>query len=318
MNSDIYAMSDLRLISFKSDRYTGKRAVAIGSFDGIHLGHRFMLDQLRKESEKRGLIATALTFDPHPRSLLSPKSKIRLLTTLDEKVQELSNCAIDACAILYFTPQIASLTAKEFMHNVLRDELNTQLLLIGYNHHFGKPQQQEGFKEYREYGRNLGIEVILIPHFSKNQQISSSSIRQLLLNGKVEEAMLSLGHPYEVTGKVIHGFRNGRKIGFPTANIYPSPEKLIPQQGSYATMIDIEGKKYPSMTNIGIRPTLNNGTTVTIETHILDFNADLYGKILTLQFINRLRDEKCFPNVETLKSQLFEDAYRVKQLLTHE
>ena len=293
----------------------GEVACTVGFFDGVHRGHQHVLQSLQTAARERGLSTLAVTFAQHPRSLVRNVAAPPSLTTLQEKIELIGDCHIDAVAVLNFTPEMAQLTAQEFMQIVLREGLGAEFLLMGYDHRFGRPKADEGFADYVRYGADLGIEVALCDKEEAELQLSSSSIRLLLEQGNVAEANLLLGRSYKVSGTVVHGFQNGRKLGYPTANLKLDTSKLVPHLGSYATWVEWRGQRFAGMTNIGRRPTLNNGTQISLETHLLDFKDDLYGESLTLEFVARLRDEKRFEGLEHLKAQLEQDAAKTREVL---
>lgn len=296
-------------------------AAAIGFFDGVHYGHRHVLETLKRLSAERGLSTLVVTFEEHPSRVLG-YSAPPLLTTNAEKLQLLAECGIDACAMLRFSKEMAQLTAREFMEVYLRDALNVRLLLVGYDHHFGKPQKNEGFEDYVAYGRELGIDVLNADQFvgfDTETVLSSSTLRRWLAAGRVDAASEGLGRPYSLHGTIIKGRQNGRKIGFPTANLrIDHPDKIIPAVGVYATRVLLDGTVYAAMTNIGQRPTLNNGTDITIETHLFDTDLDLYGRTIELHFIQRLRDEQRFPSLDALQAQLQDDARQARAILSQQ
>ena len=308
-------MNDFSLIPFEERPGERRKAVSIGFFDGVHRGHRFVFDRLREEAQRHGAAPWAVTFDVHPLAVLTPGQQPPLLTTLDEKIAALRRCGLAGAIVLHFDRKMAGLTAEQFMRELLLQAFDVDCLLVGYDHRFGRPQQGDGFERYQEIGDSIGIAVEQCPPLP-DETISSSHIRSLLEAGDVLEAGAGLGRPYALTGTVVHGFQNGRKIGFPTANLEPqSADKIVPRRGSYATWAHIGGQRYAAMTNIGQRPTLDNGSRVTIETHLLDFDADLYGQQLKVEFVQRLRDERKFDNLNALKAQLNEDARQVRRYL---
>lgn len=292
-----------------------KRGVTIGFFDGVHLGHQYLLTTLCSQAHERGLQSCVVTFTQHPRQVLCPDWTPSLLTTADEKLQLLKATGVDRIEMLTFTPEMAMLSARQFMEQVLRDQLDTRLLLIGYDNRFGH-NRTETFNDYVAYGRDLGIEVIAATQ-SKNQA-SSSIIRQLLSEGCVADAAQLLGRHYCLTATVVGGFRVGRQLGFPTANLSPlSAEKLIPARGVYAVRVGIDGElpTQPAMMNIGTRPTFS-GHDVTLEVHLLHFSGQLYGHELTVQFVQRLREERRFDSPEQLTEQLAKDAKQAARAAT--
>lgn len=284
------------------------RAAVIGNFDGVHKGHQYVLEKLLHLAGKYELRPLVLTFDKHPRSYFHRSKRTEFLTTLDERRARLSDMGIADMQVLEFNDQLAAVSAYDFMKDVLRDKMNVKLLLLGYDNRFGKRNDAEDFHSYQEYGKELGIKLILAnPLDVEGERVSSSHIRHLIERGAVDEAARCLGYNYFVTGEVKKGHQEGRKIGFPTANILPPPAKLIPATGVYVTEVLVAGNIYKGITNVGCRPTFGNGTDVTIETYIDAFEGDLYGKEITVSFVRRIRDEICFDNAEQLKVQIEED-----------
>jgi len=290
----------------------------IGFFDGVHLGHRFVIEQLKKIAEQNNTSSLIITFGTHPRKVLQSDFQPKLLNTLPEKLKLLNETAVDACAVLDFTPEMAQLSAYDFMKQVLKEQYNVGTLLIGYDHRFGN-NRQETLEHYAEYGKTLGIEVVLLECFSSDemQNISSSEIRKALQNGQIERANAMLGYDYFFEGKVIDGFKIGRKIGFPTANLQlDEQEKLLPAVGVYAVKILADGKSYLGMLNIGNRPTLENGNAISIEAHIINFDKNIYNQTIEVAFLQKIRNEKKFDNVNELIEQLMKDREKVLKLFS--
>ena len=296
----------------------------IGFFDGVHRGHRYLIDRLTADARERGLSAGVITFDRHPRQVLHTDYQPQLLTPFEEKQRLLSETGIDYCVVLPFSQEMAAFSARMFMGRVLAEQLQVKRLYIGYDHRFGH-NRAEGFADYVRYGMELGIDVIQSDEFLTKGKIqdvaagsvSSSRIRFSLLKGDVEMACRLLGYAYSLCGKVVEGVQEGRKLGFPTANIaLPYKEKLIPLSGVYAVSVHIEGETslYPGMMNIGTRPTFGENKQ-TLEVHVLDYSGYLYGKTLSVEFLHRLRDEHRFVNVEELRRQLETDAREVREYL---
>ena len=281
----------------------------IGFFDGVHLGHQFLLRQVEAEAATRGLRSMAVTFEEHPRAALDSQYQPRLLGTLDDKLACLAATGINACALLRFDRAMAQLSAADFMREYLQQQLGVRCLVIGYDHHFGH-NRQEGFEDYERHGRAFGIEVVpALPLETGDFTVSSSAIRRFLEAGNVKQAAAGLGRPFSLRGTVAEGRRVGRRIGFPTANLLPAdPHLLVPRIGVYAVWAEITEGRFPAMLNIGRRPTLNNGTDISIEAHLIGFNGNLYNQPLTLHFVRRLRDEQTFPSLESLTHQLEQDA----------
>ena len=250
-----------------------------------------------------------ITFDRHPRSVFAPAAVPLLLTPAKEKMELLKATGVDDIYVLPFDAKMAALTAKEFMQRVLKEQLGVEVLVIGYDHRFGRPLSDsprggEGFHEYQEYGREVGIEVVLAKEL-EGEHVSSSEIRRALAAGDVQRAAQLLGRPYTWTGRVVHGHEVGRQLGFPTANLEAVENgqltvgKMLPANGAYAVV--------GGMLNIGTRPTIGNGSDVSVEVNLFDIRDNLYGQTLTLSFIARLREERRFESEEDLISQLQHD-----------
>lgn len=292
----------------------------IGFFDGVHRGHTFLIRHIIEDARKNNLAATVITFNEHPRKILHSDFQPRMLSTFKEKLVLLAKTGIDNCAVLRFDGHTAELSAHDFMQTILRDRLNARKLYIGYDNRFGHGRA-EGFDDYVRYGHELGIEVIQNKAFVLNDvNISSSVIRSFLSEGEVEMAARCLGYPYILSGTVIHGVQEGRKMGFPTANILiDDAQKLIPATGVYAVKAHIDGMENlkNAMMNIGTRPTFGkNG--ISIEINILNFTGDLYGRHVDVMFMHRLREEHKFSSPKELARQLEKDRIRTEELLSHE
>ena len=295
----------------------------IGFFDGVHRGHRFLIRQLTRYAVGHDLASLLVTFRTHPRQVMQAAYQPQLLTTYDEKCGQLATTGADYCLTLDFTTALAALSARRFMAEILKEKLSVKVLIIGYDHRFGH-DRSEGFAEYVEYGRDLGMEVVRADAFAMGEvNVSSSMVRACLAEGEVGIAARCLTRPYEITGRVVHGFHVGHELGFPTANIQvEDSQKLIPKNGVYAVWVKgkIGGEEHVwgGMLNIGLRPTMENGENRTIEVHLLDFAGDLYGCRLTLSFVRRLRDERKFRNKGELVHQLREDEAMVRMILNKE
>jgi riboflavin kinase/FMN adenylyltransferase len=292
----------------------GELAATIGFFDGVHAGHRFLIDQLK--SNAAGLPTVVVTFPQHPRLSLQSCYMPKLLTTFDEKMDQLSATGIDFCFLLDFTKSISQLSAKEFIHDLLRKQMRISRLLIGYDHRFGK-DRAEGFDEYVRYGKDCGMTVIQALELPANGfHVSSTTIRNQLVEKRLEIANQLLSYSYQLQGKVIQGNKLGRRIGFPTANLeIVDKNKVIPGEGIYAAWTYADNKKYPGMVYIGKRPTVLAHGEQRLEVHLLDYSGDLYGKILRLEFVKFLRDDKHFNGLEELSVQLSIDREQVRREL---
>jgi riboflavin kinase / FMN adenylyltransferase len=295
-----------------------KSIVTIGTFDGVHLGHRKVIDKINTIARERGGESTIFTFYPHPRIVVANDSgNLRLLSTLEEKQCLLEATGVDNLVIYPFTPQFASLTYNQFIRNILVGKMNMDTLVVGYDHHLGK-NREGNFENISKLSVELGFHVQLIDAFIQDDiDISSSKIRVALQEGDVLLANKYLGYPYPLTGRVIEGNQIGRNIGFPTANILSNDaHKLIPAEGVYAVKVTVNGVVYNGMLNIGFRPTINrNADKRTIEAHIFDFNADIYQSEISLVFIDRLREERKFSSIDELKLQLEKDKQDALKIL---
>lgn len=285
-------------------RVIGKQPVirpcvaTIGSFDGVHQGHLHVIGQVISQAQKQGFDAMIVTFSNHPRQVLRPQFATQLLTTQEEKEMLLLETGVDRVTMMEFTTKLSQMTAREFMHNILK-ELQVKTLLIGYDNRFG--HDGKGYADYVEYGKECGIEVVECEEWGEAH--SSTMVREALRAGQVEKANSILGYNYSLLGTVTSGFQNGRKIGYPTANLQVDAQKLIPQNGAYIAKTSLGY----GMLNIGTRPTLHNGVQRSIEVHIFDFDGDLYGKSLKIELLQRLRGEQKFASMEALRHQLEED-----------
>jgi riboflavin kinase/FMN adenylyltransferase len=285
----------------------------VGFFDGVHIGHRFLMEELKKIASAQHLKSVVVTFDQHPRKVLNADFQPKLLTTLEERLFQIGSTGVDACVVLNFTREMSLLSARDFLKEVLHDQLNVQTLLVGHDHRFGH-NREDGLSEYIRYGEEFGIKVIEAQRFATEDMphISSSVIRRALLDGDVETANRLLTYEYSFEGKVVNGFKVGHKIGFPTANLIPlSEEKLIPGVGVYAVRARCNEKRFKAMMDIGYRPTFGDDNKLTIEVHIIDFDEDIYQKNIRIDFIRRLRDEIKFDTVEELIKQLYRDREEV-------
>ena len=294
----------------------GKPLVATsGFFDGVHRGHQFLIKQVCDEAKASGMESAVITFDEHPRKVLHQDYQPRLLSTLEEKLILLSRTGIDNAVVLHFDREMAGLSAHDFMEKVLRDRLNVKKLIIGYDNRFGH-NRAEGFDDYVRMGHEMGIEVIQSQAFSLDGvNVSSSYIRKLIEKGELELANKCLGYPYAIYGKVVSGYQEGRKLGFPTANLDLSGSgQLVPANGVYGVKVRLQDSMQyrRGMMNIGTRPTFN-GKNLSIEAYIFDFSGDIYGQTLVAAFIHRIRDEHKFDSAEELAEQMRNDAKIIEE-----
>lgn len=291
-------------------------AATIGFFDGVHCGHRYLIGRVIDEARADGLASMVITFARHPRQVIDTHYVPRLLSTPEMKIERLAETGIDRCTVLDFDRRMAALTAREFMIHILSSRLNVRKLIIGYDNRFGH-DRSESIDDYCAYGRTLGIEVVKSCGITVDGiRVSSSVIRNAIERGDLTEANRCLGYAYTLSAHVSHGFRNGHRLGFPTANLDMDEVcQLLPQIGVYATRVRIEGEceLYPAMTSVGTRPTFD-GTRLSVETYILDFDADLYGRKIEVAFLKRIRGEKKFADLQQLRTQMADDERCIREL----
>ncbi|MFP4844326.1 bifunctional riboflavin kinase/FAD synthetase [Winogradskyella sp. PE311] len=283
------------------------KIITIGTFDGIHIGHQKILKRIVKLAEKQGYTSTVLTLFPHPRMVLQKNDKIRLLNSIDERVDILKSFGIKEVIVKEFNIEFANLSAQAYVKNILVDELNTKKIIIGYDHHFGK-NRSANINDLRRFAKIYDFEVEEISAQDiKDVTVSSTKIRSALELGEVDLAHSYLGYNYFITGNVVRGKGLGRTLTFPTANIkIKESYKLVPSNGVYIVKSNIEGFIVYGMMNIGTNPTVN-GKTRSIEVHFFDFNQDIYNVKLKIEFIKRLRSEQKFGDLDALKKQLKKD-----------
>ncbi|MCB2407578.1 bifunctional riboflavin kinase/FAD synthetase [Hymenobacter lucidus] len=303
--------------------HLGNASVTTGTFDGLHLGHQKILKRLLEVARQTGGPSVVITYWPHPRLVLAPPPThpqpmdLHLLSSLEERIAQLADFGIDYLLIVPFTREFAQLTSEEYIQQILLDTVGTRKLVIGYDHRFGK--NREGSFEYLSQNADrYGMSVEEIPREDVDAvAVSSTRIRRALLAGDVLTANRYLGYSYPLTGTVVRGRQLGRTIGFPTANMrVEEPLKLVPARGVYAVMATTAaGTHHQAMLNIGVRPTVAGNLDQTVETHLLDFDGDLYDQPLTVQLVARLRNEQKFDGLDALKAQLAQDAEAARQHL---
>lgn len=288
----------------------------IGFFDGVHLGHRFLIEQVKELAKDKGLRSALITFPVHPRQVMKSDYRPELLTTPEEKIELLKAQGVDYCIMLDFTVELSQLSALSFMKDILQQRYNVSTLIIGYDHRFGH-NRSEGFEDYVRYGQQIGMNVYRAQAcMIDDLNISSSLVRTYLLEGKIDFSTRYLGYNYSIEGVVVGGYRVGRTIGFPTANLdLRESNKLIPSDGVYAVRVEVKGCLYAGMLNIGYRPTLDNGSKKSIEVHILRFDEDIYDEKIRLYFVSRIRSEMKFSGLDELIAQLKRDAAFVDSVL---
>ncbi len=307
----------MHIINNPNSEHISPCVATIGFFDGVHRGHTHLIEEVKTIARQTGMKSMVITFPQHPKQVLQPERQdLFLLTTLEEKLRLLEKTNVDSCLLLPFTGELAQYSALAFMR-LLYDVYQVRTLVVGHDHRFGH-NRHEGFEQYRHYGKMLGMQVVSgTPLEEDGFQISSSLIRRLLGTGDTARANRYLGYTYPVSGVVVKGFRMGRTLGFPTANISPCDScKLLPMGGVYAVYVWVDNTRYRGMLDIGTRPTMGNGDHYSVEVHILDFHRDIYGETITVEFAHYLREDIKYPSIEPLIEQLKQDEIDTRQLLT--
>jgi len=290
--------------------------ITIGTFDGVHSGHEMIIQRVRELARRVDGESVLLTFHPHPRLVLFQEIGLELLTTMDEKIQLLEAAGLDHLIIHPFTKEFARRSAVSYVRDLLVNDLNVHTVVVGYDHHFGR-NREGGIEELKEFSELYGFDIQEISAQTIDDvEVSSTKIRRAMLRGEVEVANEYLGHRFSLHGEVVQGEQNGRKIGFPTANIRVVDQyKIRPARGVYAVEVKLEDVRYEGMLNIGIRPTLEDNLMENrFEVHLFDFERDIYGANLVVEFVQRIRDEQKFGSMEELRGQLERDKLAVQQV----
>jgi riboflavin kinase/FMN adenylyltransferase len=288
--------------------------LTIGVFDGIHLGHQRLLTHLRDEARKKNWLSGVVTFKSHPKAVLSPENKLLWLSDMETRISLIRDLGIDVIVVLPFTSELARLTAQRFVQ-LLKEHLKMRGLIVGPDFALGRDREGDAEK-LRLLGQEMGFSVEIIPPvLLDGQVVSSSAIRQALAQGDMRKAEKLFGRLFSLNGRVVSGERRGRALGFPTANLELKPEQALPSDGVYATIAHVGHELMPSVTNIGVRPTFG-GAKRLVETYLLDYEGELLGHRLTIDLVDRLRDEKRFDTVEELKSQMGRDVEQARQVLS--
>ena len=287
--------------------------LVIGVFDGVHLGHKHLISRLKDLSRQQGYLSGVITFSQHPQEVLSPKTKMPSLTGIEQRLALLQDEGVDIVIPIPFTPQLANLSPKQFL-NLLKEYLKMKGLVVGPDFALGKDRQ--GDIDYlRRLGKEMAFSLSVVPPMTiDGEVVSSTAVRKALAEGDMKRARQLLGRPFRLEGQVVTGNGRGTTLGFPTANLEVAPGQALPAGGVYACRAYIDSKAYSAMTNIGSRPTFGGGTQL-IEVYLLDYNGDLYGHELTIDIIERLRDEKKFDTAEQLKEQIAQDIKQGKAML---
>lgn len=306
----------MRLVNCNEVMPAASRVATIGMFDGVHLGHATLIAALRNEAARTGLHSMVITFDRHPQRVLNEQSSLKMLQTLDDRIQAIAALQPDELLVMPFTRDTAATTACQFLQ-LLHDRYGVTTLIVGYNHRFGHDAPST-LADYATLGSQVGVTVLKAPEYlGEFAPVSSTIVRGLIAAGKVTDAMNCMDRPYRLHGKVVHGFHNGRGIGFPTANVGQIDSDIIlPHKGAYAVLVHVQGQCLQGMVNVGTRPTLDNGPQLSVEVNIFDFDSDIYGCDITLEFIGFLRLEFKLGSIDELREQLTRDREKSRAVLT--
>jgi riboflavin kinase/FMN adenylyltransferase len=286
---------------------SGDHTITLGVFDGVHRGHQMLIERVRAEANARGLGSGVVTFHPSPVTVLRPGTPFAYLTTLEQRVELLKETGVDWVAVVQFTSELSLVSAEDFAR-VLVEEAHVRLIVVGEDFAVGRGREGT-VPRLQEIGKRLGFEVIPVPLLKRDDDpdaISSTRVRRALAEGEMAEVTRMLGRPYSIRGPVLHGDERGRTIGFPTLNIGVSADRALPPNGVYVTRAEVQGRTYHGTTNIGVQPTFE-GTTRRVETHLLDFEGDVYGQVVRIELLERLREERKFNGVEALVAQITSD-----------
>ena len=290
--------------------------VVLGNFDGVHLGHRAVLRRGVEEARRRETRLVAATFDPHPRAVLWPGKEPKLLTTMELRREELERQGADQMRAIRFDETLSRKSPEEFVRDVLIEEIGAEAVVVGENFRFGHRAAGD-FEDLRRLMREAGGEAYAVPLRGVNEAgITSTRIRDLVAAGEVGEAALLLGRPYVLRGEVVEGDRRGRQLGFPTANVLPDPAVAVPARGVYAGFVRFDGEEHAACTNVGVAPTFAR-TENRVEAHLLNFEGDLYGKVVDVGFARRIRAEKRFSGIEELRGQISRDVEEARGIMGH-
>lgn len=291
--------------------------LTLGTYDGVHLGHQTIIRKLVKRAKEQQRESVLFTFEPHPRMVLQPDNHgLQLIDNLEDKLKKLESLGLDTVILFPFTKAFSTLSAQEFVQQILVDAIGVSEVHIGYDHHFGKDRKGD-FNELSQMGLALGFQVFQTDKVSSNDMaISSTKIRNAILDGQLEMANEFLGEPFQISGEVVHGNKLGRTIGFPTANLKVDyAPKLIPKNGVYAVEVMVKNQLYKGVMNIGNKPTVQGTKALFLEVFIFNFSEEIYGEHLVIRFFHRLRDEQKFDGIEALKTQLKKDEELARKLL---
>jgi riboflavin kinase / FMN adenylyltransferase len=287
--------------------------LAIGVFDGVHAGHRYLLEKLQRQAAERDLLSGVVTFNPHPQSVLHAQNQLLWLGDVEDRVKALQALGIELVALLTFTPKLAQLGARDFM-SLVKKHLRMRSIMVGPDFALGR-SREGNIGLLRTLGREMNFDVeVIAPYTINGEVVSSTLIRQALAHGDMEKVRKLMGRYFDLKGRVITSDKRGRVLGFPTANLDVKPQQALPANGIYATFTHTDGKQFLSATNVGIRPTFGGGDT-RVETHLLNYEGDLHGKQIRIEFVQKLRDEQRFSSSEELKAQIAKDVREVEAIL---
>lgn len=290
--------------------------LTIGVFDGVHAGHRYLLNKLRQRAAEKNLLSGVVTFNPHPQSVLHPGKHLPWLNSLEDRIEAFRNLGIDIIAVLTFTPEVAQLGARDFMY-LLKEYLKMEGIVVGPDFALGRGKEGN-IEALQTLGTEMDFTVEVVPAFTVDGEVvSSTRIRQALTQGDMKKIRDLMGRHFFLRGKVITSDKRGRTLGFPTANLEVSRQQALPGNGIYATITQVDDKRFRSATNIGTRPTFGEGKR-TVETHLLGFKGDLYDREIRVEFVQKVRDELRFPSAEELKVQMKEDVREVETILARD
>lgn len=298
-------------------RYDKNTVLTVGTFDGVHPGHREIIGKLVNVKESKGYRAVIVTFDPHPQIVLRNRNKdIRLLSTTEEKLEIFSSLGIDIVYIINFTKEFSQTPARDFYVNYLINKIGLSELVLGYDHMFGK-NREGSFETLDELSKEFGFTVDKVGEYKPHgEHVSSTAIRNLLMEGNVRKASEILGHEYSFEGEVMHGDKRGREIGYPTANLTADEFKLIPARGIYAVRVEHAGKSYGGMMYVGLNETFTDGSSLILEVNIFDFSKEIYGEKVKVSFVDKVREDRKFYSAEELVKQMGEDKKAAERILT--
>jgi riboflavin kinase/FMN adenylyltransferase len=288
-------------------------AITIGNFDGVHMGHQALFRRVKQWAEELDGESIVVTFDPHPLEVLFPQKAPPFITSHLQKLDLIASCGIDATIVIPFDHEFSRISAREFVEAILVEKIGTRAIVVGHDYRFGHSREGD-IPFLRRLGEQYGFKVEIVTAIRMNDTpVSSTSIRQMIANGNIREANKLLGRPFEVSGTVIEGRKRGLQLGFPTANIR-MPAVAPPRTGVYVVEAEVDGKRYGGAANLGYNPTFGDGE-LSLEAHLFDFNQDIYGKPITIRFIDRLRDERRFSGPEELSAQIKKDVETAKRVL---